>query len=281
MGVDTHMIAGVRACLTFTPDRSSPAIQTTPHYAEALLDPLVIPGDGGAATARFRSLMADRRILLILDNAVSAAQVEPLLPASRTCAVLITSRQAMPTLGSAHHLPLDALAPTEAVQLLTRLGGAQRLTAERQAIESLARRCAYLPLALRIAGSQLAAHPDWPVRTVTERLAKDQQPPPEGSGLQDRAVAASLSWSYDTLGRHEARTLRLLALHDGPDFSVASVAALLDADPAEAASRLQTLTNHGLVGPASASERYRLHDPACSPRYALRPRNQKSNVDGR
>jgi hypothetical protein len=116
----------------------------------------VIPGDVAEAGGMFRSLTAGRRLLVVLDNAADAAQVRPLLPGAAGCGVLVTSRSVLATLDGAHHLSLDVLAPAEALELLGRLAGTDRLAADPEAAAAVARCCGYLPLALRIAGGRLA-----------------------------------------------------------------------------------------------------------------------------
>ena len=121
-----------------------------------------------------RSWVAGRRLLLVLDNAVDAVQVIPLLPASPGCGVLVTSRRVLSGLEGARHLPLDVLDPAEALELLCRVAGQERMDAEPEAAAELAACCARLPLALRIAGARLAARPAWPIGALAERLADAQ-----------------------------------------------------------------------------------------------------------
>lgn len=126
------------------------------------LDPAAIPTKVEEAAARWRSLAAERRLLVLLDNAHSAEQVRPLVPASPTCAVLVTSRRVLATLDGAHRMHLDLLPPRQAVDLLGRIAGPQRVATERQAAMGVVRGCGLLPLAIRIAGARLAARPTWP-----------------------------------------------------------------------------------------------------------------------
>jgi hypothetical protein len=149
------------------------------------------------AAARFRSRVAGRRILLVLDNAVSAGQVRHLLPASPTCAVLITSRQVLSTLDGARHVHLDVLRPEQAVQLLGRVAGVERLTAEPRAAADVARQCDYLPLALRIAGARLAARPSWPVHARPSASVTNGPDSTSWSRPTSRYVPASRSATGD------------------------------------------------------------------------------------
>jgi tetratricopeptide (TPR) repeat protein len=223
-----------------------------------------IPVDVEEASARFRSLVAGRSILLVLDNAVSAAQVRPLLPASPTCAAIVTSRRLMTTLDGAHQFHLDVLPPAQAIRLLGKLSGNARLDSEPGATEDLARQCDYLPLALRIAGARLAARPTWPVRALAERLA-DERTRLDELELADLAVRScfqvgyqALNSSADALERLAARLFRLLGLHCGPDLSVWTAAALLDSSATIAEAALEQLVDAQLLE-TPARHRYRMH----------------------
>jgi hypothetical protein len=224
-----------------------------------------VPAETEEAAAMFRSLVAARRMLVVLDNAESVAQVRPLLPASGTCAVLVTSRQVMATLDGAAHLHLNVLSLDEAVVLLAWLVGERRAAAEPEAVAALAQQCGYLPLALRIAGARLAARPAWPVRALGARLADTQRRLDElafgevalRAALQvsDQALLAST----DPVGQEAARAFRLLGLPDGPDMTTDVAAHLLDR-PYHAAERaLERLVDAQLLETPSPG-RYRLHD---------------------
>lgn len=134
-----------------------------------------IPTQADEATARFRSLAAGWRLLVVLDNARSAAQVAPLLPDTPGSAVLLSSRRLLASLDGATHLHLDVLASRAAVMLLSHLAGRQRIAAEPEAAAQVARWCGYLPLALRIAATRLVARPSWPVQALAERLADERR----------------------------------------------------------------------------------------------------------
>jgi DNA-binding SARP family transcriptional activator len=222
-----------------------------------------IPLEQDEQAAMYRSLLADRRTLVVLDNAAAADQVRPLLPGSPTCLVLVTSRddlRGLTALHGAHRLVLDVLAPEEAHTLLTRIVGAERVRADSRAATELARACGYLPLALRIAAAHLASHPH---RTVAEYLAELTA----GNRLgqlaieEDREVAvrASFDLSYQTLEPDASRLFRLLGLLPGPDFSSPAAAALIDSPPEETARLLDRLAAAHLVE-RHAPGRYQLHD---------------------
>jgi DNA-binding SARP family transcriptional activator/DNA polymerase III delta prime subunit len=243
-----------------------PPLEVLGRFLRALgADPASIPADLAEAGAAFRSWVAGRRLLVVLDNAADAAQVAPLLPASAGCGVLVTSRRVLSALEGAAHLPLGVLEPAEATELLGRVAGPQRLAAEPQAAAELAACCGWLPLALRIAGARLAARPAWPVAALAQRLA-DTQGRLDELELAEVGVRASfqvsfrqLSDSPDGLDRAAAGALVLLGVLDSLEVGVAVVARLLDA-PEDAAERAleRAVDAHLLETPAPG--RYRLHD---------------------
>jgi tetratricopeptide (TPR) repeat protein len=229
------------------------------------VDPAAIPGDLEEAAALWRTQVASRRLLVVLDDAVDAAQVRPLLPAAPGCGVLVTSRRELASLEGAHQLHLDVLAPDEAIQLLGRLAGPQRVAAEPQAAAQVARRCGHLPLALRIAGARLAARPSWPVRTLADRLA-DAQARLDELELADIGVRASftvsdqqLRASGDPADRAAAAAFGLLGMLDGPELGVPVAARLLDMGEQAAERVLERLVDAHLLETPTPG-RYRLHD---------------------
>ncbi|MFC0628624.1 AfsR/SARP family transcriptional regulator [Kribbella deserti] len=224
-----------------------------------------IPASMEEATALFRTLLADRRTLQVLDNAADAVQVRPLLPASDGSAVIVTSRQPLTTLDGASTLHLPALPPSQAVELLERLVGVERIAAEPTATEDLIRQCDFLPLAVRIAGARLAARPSWPVNALVERLADERRRLDELQ-LGDLAVRTSFQVSYWTLANSSdpddlaaARMFRLLGLLDGPDLSTAIASVLAGRPSSEAERSLERLADAQLVA-AKGADRYGLHD---------------------
>ena len=229
------------------------------------VDSAAIPGDLEEAAALWRSQVAGRRLLVVLDDAADAAQVRPLLPATPGCGVLVTSRRVLASLDGAKHLHLDVLAPDEAIRLLGRLAGPQRVAAEPQVAAEVVRLCGRLPLALRIAGARLAARPSWPVRTLAERLA-DAQARLDELELADIGVRASftvsdqhLRASGDPADRAAAAAFGLLGMLDGPELGMPVAARLLDMGEQAAERVLERLVDaHLLETPAPG--RYRLHD---------------------
>lgn len=224
----------------------------------------VMPSGVEAQSALFRSLLAGRRMLLVLDNANSADQVRPLLPGTSGCVVVVTSRDSLTGLvvtEGARRLTLDLLTEPEARHLITSILGPARTTAEPDAVAELIRLCARLPLALRIAATRVAASPHTTVAEVAAELVD------EGSRLEvlsrggdeRAAVRAVFDWSYQRLSGQQARLFRRLGLHPGPGLSVDAAAALAGLEPAQARQWLEELAGAHLITPTGGG-RYRFHD---------------------
>ncbi|WP_330277478.1 tetratricopeptide repeat protein [Lentzea sp. NBC_00516] len=222
--------------------------------------PHAVPEDVEARAALYRSQLAARSVLIVLDDAKSMAQVRPLLPGSESSAVLVTSRV---QLVGAQTVNLDVLDAEEAVRLLGEIAGQDRMTAEPDAAAAVARYCGNLPLALRIAASRLARRGHWSVGRLAERLAG------EGTRLNelridDLEARASLAWSYEALDDVQRRAFRLLGLLDVPDFPGWVLAALLDVGVHDAEEIVDGLADVHLLevsGTDLAGQgRYRFHD---------------------
>ncbi|WP_409236608.1 AfsR/SARP family transcriptional regulator [Streptomyces sp. PA5.6] len=217
-----------------------------------------IPDSLEERAALYRSVLDGRRVLVLLDNARDAAQVRPLLPGMEGCAALVTSRVRMVDLAGAHLVDLDVMSPEEALLLFTRIVGEERVTAEREAALDVVAACGFLPLAIRIAASRLAARRTWTVSTLAAKLADERRRLDE---LQagDLAVKATFELGYGQLEPAQARAFRLLGLADGPDLSLAAAAAVLDLPLDETEDVLESLVDTSLVESA-APGRYRYHD---------------------
>lgn len=222
-----------------------------------------IPSELEEASARYRSLLAGRQVLVVLDNAASAAQVRPLLPSSPGCAALVTSRNLLADL-DAHPLHLDVMVPQEATLLLGRIAGSQRVAGDPAAAARIAELCGHLPLALRIAGGRLAARPSWPLGALAARL-RDGRGRLDELKIGDLAVRASFQVSYTTLvggGPLEQRTARLfryLGLLATPDLSVPMVVVLADEPRLAVEAMLEQLVDAQLLE-TPAPGRYQMHD---------------------
>ncbi|MEU9252078.1 BTAD domain-containing putative transcriptional regulator [Streptomyces sp. NPDC048270] len=217
-----------------------------------------VPDGLDARSALFRSVVDGRRLLLVLDNAKDAAQIRPLLPGAVGCAVLTTGRTRPAGLPAAVQVDLDVFQPSEALDLLGRTIGAERLDAEREAALELVVACGYLPLAVRIVAARLAARPGWTVETLSRRLQVERRRIDE-LRIGDLAVAAAFELSYRQLTADQARAFRLVASVDGPDIGLPAAAALLDLDEYDAEDLLEALVDVAMVE-SPFPGRYRYHD---------------------
>ncbi|MER6531808.1 BTAD domain-containing putative transcriptional regulator [Streptomyces sp. NPDC001508] len=222
-----------------------------------------IPAGLDAQVALYRSLLAQRRVLILLDNARDADQVRPLLPGSAGSLVIVTSRSRLAGLVAgegAHPLTLDQLSSAEAHDLLARRLGAERLAAEPGAAAEIVARCGRLPLALAIVAAHAAVNPHFPLSAIAERVRESH-----GSldmfadGDLGTDLRAVFSWSYRALSAPAARLFRLLGLHGGPDISVPAAAALAGLTPRETRAPLLELTRAHLLTEHFPG-RYALHD---------------------
>ncbi|MFF1868906.1 BTAD domain-containing putative transcriptional regulator [Kitasatospora herbaricolor] len=217
-----------------------------------------LPEGVEARSALFRSMVDGRRLLLVLDNAKDTAQVRPLLPGAVGCAVLTTSRTRLGGLPATVQEHLGVFRPDEALELLARTIGPQRLAEEREAALDLVVACGYLPLAVRIVAARLAARPSWTVQTLSKRLAVERRRIDE-LRIGDLAVEAAFELSYRQLTADQARAFRLAAGVDGPDIGLAAAAALLDLDEYDAEDLLESLVDVAMVD-SPFPGRYRYHD---------------------
>ncbi|MFF2328262.1 MULTISPECIES: BTAD domain-containing putative transcriptional regulator [unclassified Streptomyces] len=217
-----------------------------------------IPDSLDERAALYRSTLDGRRVLVLLDNAHDTAQIRPLLPGTAGCAALVTSRVRMVDLAGAHLVDLDVMSPEEALQLFTRIVGEERIASEREAALDVVAACGFLPLAIRIAASRLAARRTWTVSVLAAKLADERRRLDE---LQagDLAVKATFELGYGQLEPAQARAFRLLGLADGPDISLAAAAALLNLEAHAAEDLLEALVDTSLLESA-APGRYRYHD---------------------
>ncbi len=223
-----------------------------------------VPLDLDEAAALYRTLLADRRTLVLLDNAVGVDQVRPLLPAGPGCMALITSRDRLAGLAvrdGARLMRLDTLDAGESLDLLTGLIGGARLDREPGSAAELARLCGHLPLALRIAAAQLARHPDRPIADLVARLRHgDRLAALEIEGDEQSAVRAAFDLSYVALKPEAQRLFRLAGLLPGSDLSEPAAAALIGQPRGGEVTRsLTQLTDAHLFGEPMAG-RYVLHD---------------------
>jgi tetratricopeptide (TPR) repeat protein len=222
-----------------------------------------IPAEEADRAARYRSLLAGRRMLVVLDNAGSAEQVRPLLPGDPACAVVVTSRDALTGLvarDGARRLDLDLLPLQDAVGLLRALIGI-RVDADPAAAAMLAAQCCRLPLALRVAAELAAARPAVPLADLAGELADRQRRLNllDAGGDPRCAIRLVFSRSYRHLDTSTARAFRLLGLHPGPNLDPYATAALTGTTMARARQLLDQLAHAHLIQPAGP-DRYDMHD---------------------
>ncbi len=226
------------------------------------LTPLEIPADQHEQARRYRSLLADRAVLVVLDNAASSDQVRPLLPGGRHCCTLVTSRNRLVGLiahDGAHPVALDVLTRSEARSVLVATLGEARVDHEPIAAAELTRLCGGLPLALRMAAAQLVLAPHRPITDLVAELSGAGRLATLGAGEESAGPRAAFALSYRALPEETRRLFRLLGLVPGPDFTAEAAGALTDVPQASAATRLDALASAHLVEP-TAPGRYRFHD---------------------
>lgn len=246
----------------------SPESQPLPASAamSGFLDAIGVPADRApssldAQAALWRTLIADKRMLIVMDNAANTEQVLPLLPGGSTNTVLVNSRDRLAGLATghgAHRVVLDILTDADARDLLATRLGAERLAAEPDAVEELLVHCGGFPLALSIITGNALSHPDFPLATLAAEL-RDQRL----LALDDTEPTASLptvlSWSYTALTTEQARAFGLLGIAPGPDIDAAAAADLIDRSPFETRGLLRALERASLLR-QHVPGRYGMHD---------------------
>ncbi|MEW9518829.1 tetratricopeptide repeat protein [Streptomyces tubercidicus] len=213
----------------------------------------------------YRSLVAGKRVLVVLDNAATVGQARPLLPGTAGCLTVVTSRHRLSGLAvrdGARRITLDVLTEQQSVDLVAAATRGYRTGDDPSQIAELARLCAHLPLALRIAAERAATHPLLALPELTAQL-RDESTLWEALSSPDQeeadAVRTVFAWSYRTLPPPAARLFRLLGLHPGPDFSVQAAAALTGQDVRRTHSLLDLLAGAHLIE-STGAERYQFHD---------------------
>jgi len=248
-----------------TPQPVPPADVLARFLGDLGVDGREIPVDEDERAARYRTVLAGRRMLVVLDNARDAAQVRPLLPGTASCAVLITTRSRMPDLASTRLVDLNVLDDDEALALFTRIVGDERAAAEPEATAELLLACAGLPLAIRICAARLATRSGWTIRAMAGRL-RDEHRRLDELRAGDMAVRASFEVSFASLpaadqpaGVAPADAFRMLGLWLGSSISAAAAAALFGTREYEAEDALEALVDAHLLESTTA-DRYKFHD---------------------
>jgi DNA-binding SARP family transcriptional activator len=211
----------------------------------------------------YRNLLADRKALVVLDDAASESQVLPLLPGNGAAAVIVTSRRRLAGLAGATHVEVNVFAADKSFDLLARIAGVMRVQAQAEAAAAVAEHCGHLPLALRIAGARLSARPHWTIRQLVERLADETRRLDE-LRHGNMGVRSSISLTYESVSEQARRLFRRLALLDLPYFSGWLCAALLDVPLAHGEDLLDDLVNAQLIETTGSGSglycQYRFHD---------------------
>ncbi|MFI7131957.1 BTAD domain-containing putative transcriptional regulator [Nonomuraea sp. NPDC050153] len=229
------------------------------------LDPATaqLPATLEERTGRYRTLLAGRRKLVVIEDAAAEAQVRPLLPGAPGCAVLVTSRNRLVGLAGATFVELGVLPSGTAIDLFARIAGESRVAAEHDAAAGIVKLCGRLPLAIRIAGARLASRRQWPLTRLLDRLADERRRLDELT-VGDQQVRAGISLSYALLPPEARTALRRLGLLGLPSFPAWVAAAAMETDLDEAERVLEHLVDVSLVDVEGVDPigqlRYRLHD---------------------
>ncbi|MEV6241432.1 BTAD domain-containing putative transcriptional regulator [Lentzea sp. NPDC051838] len=211
----------------------------------------------------YRRTVSDRRLVIVLDNARSEAQVRPLLPGNANCFVIITSRSRLTGLEGAEPIELGFFNSVVSEEMLSRIVGSERVGAEPEAAQRISELCGGVPLALRAAGAKLLARPHWPLKTLAKRLSDERRRLDELE-TGDLAIRSSLKLNYSELDARHRKAFHLLSVLDLPDFGAWIAAPLLDISPYDAEDVVEHLVDLRLVDVAGVDQigrvRYRFHD---------------------
>lgn len=260
---DGHLYANLRG---YDPGEPVTAMEALERFLRSLdVAAERIPSGEEARAELFRSLVADRRMLIVLDNAATVGQVRPLLPGAAGCQVIVTSRSRLSGLVAregARRVSVETLPEHESVALLRTTTAAYRPGDNDDELSELAGLCAHLPLALRIAAERAAARPYMPLRELIADLRDE-------SGLWDAlsaddedeadAVRTVFAWSYRALPEDAAHLFRKLGLHPGPEFGLHAAAALASRSPSSTRRLIDTLIGAHLLEETGPG-RYQFHD---------------------
>jgi DNA-binding SARP family transcriptional activator len=248
-------------------DPAGPAMEPA-EAIRAFLDAFAVPPDRippdlDAQAALYRTLLADRRVLIVLDNARDSSQVRPLLPGTPLSLVIVTSRNQLLSLvatDGAQPIVVDLLPPGEARSLLVRRLGKERIEAEPAAVDQIIDSCAGLPLALSIVSARATANIRLPLADLAEELREARGGLYALDGGDTRTnILAVFSWSYNALSPPAARLFRLLGLHAGPDIGLPGVASLIGVPLPQARALLTELTRAHLLT-SRGHRRFTFHD---------------------
>jgi tetratricopeptide (TPR) repeat protein len=246
----------------YAPDGPASTSDTLSRFLKALgADYRQLPADLAELTALYRSLVIDKRLIVILDDALSAAQVAPLVPSSPESVTVVTSRSRLGALTArgARVIPVDGLGPAAALELLTRTIGDNRARAEPHAARQLVDLCGHLPLAVCVVGARLAARTRWPVSEMVEAMTLERDRLAALTMEDDMVVRGALDISARALPAEAARMYRLMSLFPGTHFDSGLAAATASVPRGEAKRWLGRLTDANLLDDAEQGQ-YRFHD---------------------
>ena len=252
----------MRAYGTQTPVSAAQALNT---FLRSLnVPPEDIPLDLTERASLYRSLISGKRLLIVIDNVAAVKQLESLLPGTRQCVVLVTSRSQLAGLvarSGATRVTIDVLTPEEAVLLLEEIIGDDRVAGSPDAARTMAELCGYLPLSLRVVAERIASRPYLTLNETVRQLVSEQNRLDAFASAEDELadVRAVFSWSYHMLSSEQRRTFRLLGLHTGAEFCADVAATIIDEPLDSVRSQLQELVDVHLVHQVGP-DRYRLHD---------------------
>ncbi|MFI1170075.1 AfsR/SARP family transcriptional regulator [Streptomyces melanogenes] len=252
---DGHLYADLRGT---SADATTPAAVLAGFLSALGVPRQEIPGSVEDRARLFRTVLDNRRVLLLLDDARDTAQVKPLLPGAVRCGVIVTSRARLAGVPSGSHVQLAEFTRDEALSLLRHIAGAERIDREESAAEELVGACAHLPLAVRIVAARLSARPGWTVAQLAARLADERRRLTELQA-DDLAVAAVFELGYRQLTEEQARAFRSLAPVTWPSISLEAAAAALDLSERDAEELLEALVDAALLESPEPG-RYRYHD---------------------
>ena len=257
---DGQLFVNLRGCSADAPLTPTGALCSSLTALGA--PPVRIPGNTDGQAALYRTLLAGRRMLIVLDNAQDAEQIRPLLPGSPGCLVLVTSRNRLTGLAAAegaHLITLDVLTDSESRDLLSTNLGVKRAMAEAAAVSELIALCGHLPLALCDLAARVVARPGPPLSALATEMrdARSRLDVLE-TGEWATSIRAAFSWSHAKLGDRAARMFRLLGIHPGADATVSTAASLAGMPRGQASLALTELCDEHLLT-EYAPGRYILH----------------------
>ncbi|MGF6883268.1 DNA-binding SARP family transcriptional activator [Nocardia sp. GAS34] len=240
------------------PDPSDPTVVLGEFLRALGVPESDVPSGLSARSALYRSVLSDRRVLVLLDNAHDSRQVAPLLPGTAGCATVITARRAITTSAGEAATALGLLSPDEAVDMFTRIIGTERAAAAPEAVVRIVELCGRLPLAIRTVAGRIAARPHWDLTSEADRLASDRA---DLSNFQSPDISLDQAFrsGYEQLDDEHARAFRMLAHAEVPELSLPVIAAVLDRDEDEAERLCEDLVDCGLLETGGRG-RYHYHD---------------------